>query len=141
MTSLVFNALSVGRKTWWFLLVGSFLTPIVFFIYTTVLEPRPYYILETDIENDYCYAARLLHAGQPLFAFMYITATVSFSSVDSGVTLRNVAPSALFIPFLILYCHRLSYARGILARINTTESQVWLVSECAGRSICGWYPS
>jgi len=63
-----------------------------------------------------------------LSAFIYTTATVSFSLVGPGVSLRNASPCALFIPFLILYCYRLSYARGFLARVHTKKLQVWLIA-------------
>jgi len=67
MTSLFSSTFFLVERKW-FLLFVSFLTPILFFIYTTLVEHRPYYILETDIANDFYYTARLLHAGQPLWS-------------------------------------------------------------------------
>jgi len=71
------NRLFIGRKTW-FLLAFSFLTPVLFSIYTTALDPRPYYILETDIENDYYYNARLLEAGRPLHSTYHPGTPIQF---------------------------------------------------------------
>jgi len=47
------------------LLVGGLVSAlVVFFVYTNLISPRPYYTLEYDIEPDYYYNARLINSGQ-----------------------------------------------------------------------------
>lgn len=49
------------------LLLG--LAPVVFALYVTFLVPRPCYIIDTDLEHDYYYNARLLYAGLPVVTY------------------------------------------------------------------------
>jgi hypothetical protein len=49
-----------------FLLFTAILGPIIFFIYTAFIVPRPYYIREMDLEPDYFYNSLMLFKGNPL---------------------------------------------------------------------------
>ena len=60
--------LPLSEKKKWILLSTSLLAPTIFFLYTTFISPRPYYVtfLGEDLEHNYSYVGRLLHAGQPI---------------------------------------------------------------------------
>jgi hypothetical protein len=52
----------------WMLLSMSFLVSMGLFVCTTYIAPRPYDVtfLGEDLEHNYAYVGRLLHAGQPI---------------------------------------------------------------------------
>jgi len=59
---------TLGTKQQRILLAAAFLAPLIFFLHTTYIVPRPYYLMYAveDIEHNYYYVGRLLHAGQPI---------------------------------------------------------------------------
>ncbi len=65
-SELALHWLLPSQRKQWVLLLLAVLVPMGFFVYTTFLEPRPYYIFCGDTEHTYYYNVRLLHAGLPL---------------------------------------------------------------------------
>jgi len=105
MAERVPYSLLFGKRNRWILLCASVLAPMVFFLYTTFIAPRPYYVtfLGEDLEHNYYYVGRLLqacqpipvvdtfHPGTPVYYLSRLILSISGSGLESAQRFFNIS--------------------------------------------------
>ena len=85
----------------WYLAAAAAAVPLLFVLHSRLVSPRPYYISEIDIEQDYYYNARLLarglpigsshHPGTPIYLFSSYLLRISGLEVEKTQRFFSVA--------------------------------------------------
>jgi hypothetical protein len=102
------------------------------YVYLRVMasgSARTYRIVQSEDEG-FDYLSGGVFLALMMLGFIFTTSATETDFVEKAF--RNVTPTALLLPFLILYCYRLSCATGTSPAMNTMIPQALMVVAAVG---------